>query len=74
MPDDVDPNEFTLENHTKFFVDQGKTYTKGEEKTGFLPDLINELKDQILATVDPDEVQQKILQLAQDAVEEDVVQ
>jgi hypothetical protein len=68
LPKDFDVDTFTLDANPEFFVNEGKA--RGGKKTGFLPSLISRLGDAIMANVDPDDVQQRIVQLAQEAVEE----
>ena len=64
----VDPQSFTLEQNTEFFVDQGRT-NLSVGRTGFLPDFIGKIGDEIKNKVDPDEVLQRMSQLVQMAVD-----
>ena len=68
LPQDYDATNFTLESDMEFFVNEGRKRSGG--KSGFLPSLIDRLGNAILETVDPDDVQQRIVQLAQEAVKE----
>ena len=65
----IDPETFTLENNTEFFVDQGRT-TSDERKTGFLPQVIETLGNEIKTRIDPDEVLATMIQLVQNAVDQ----
>jgi len=68
LPEDYDPATFNLDKNMEFFVNEGRT--RSSNKSGFLPALIDRLGNAILETIDPDDVQQRIVQLAQEAVEE----
>ena len=71
LPENIeDINNFTLDSHPEFFVNEGRS--RSGKKTGFLPALIDRLGNAVIETIDPDEVQQRIVQLAQEAVEENV--
>ena len=69
LPEDIDTGNFSLEQNTDFFIDQGRTNSK-ISRTGFLPDFINKIGSAIVDNVDPDDVLQKMSQLVQMAVEE----
>ena len=69
LPEDIDMENFSLEQNTDFFIDQGRTNSK-ISRTGFLPDFINKIGSAIVTNVDPDDVLQKMSQLVQMAVAE----
>ena len=69
LPEGVDAEEFTLEKNTGFFVDGGRQSDMGETRTGYLPELLKTLSDEIINQVDPDEVLATMIQLVQDAVD-----
>jgi hypothetical protein len=72
MPEDVDKANFSLEQNTDFFINEGRT-NKKINRTGFLPDFINKIGAEIVANVDPDAVLQKMGQLVQLAVDQENV-
>jgi hypothetical protein len=67
IPRNIDQETFNLDNNIDFFIDQGRTINK--QRTGFLPDLMNKLGQSIMETIDPDDVQEKVVRLAQEFAE-----
>jgi len=67
--DPVDPENFTLEGNTKFFVNEGRTSDNTVRRTGVLPSLLKNLGKEIINQVDPDEVVATMIQLIQNAVD-----
>ena len=65
----IDPNQFTLENNTTFFVNEGRT-VQGS-KTGFMPDFFNDTANKIKESIDPDEVLTRMVQLVQSIADQD---
>ena len=70
LPEGANNENFTLENNTEFFVDQGRT-TSNEQKTGFIPQLFEELGNKIKSDIDPDDVLATMVQIVQNAVDQD---
>lgn len=69
LPEGIDTESFNFSDNMDFFINEGRTVSK--QKTGFFPDLINKLGDAILSDIDPDDVQQKVVQLAEEFAEID---
>jgi hypothetical protein len=69
IPRGIDQETFNLDNNIDFFIDQGRTINK--QRTGLLPDLMNKLGQSIMETIDPDDVQEKVVRLAQEFAEVD---
>jgi len=59
---------FTLENNTEFFVNEGRT-NRNVKRTGFLPQIMENLGKEIINQIDPDEVLATMIQLVQNAVD-----
>lgn len=57
-----------IEDNPRFFIDQGRT-TAQVPKTGFVPDVLSELGQEIVSRVDPDDVLERMIQLVQTAVD-----
>jgi len=68
LPKGIEIENFSLDKNPEFFVNEGKT--RSSKKTGFLPALVERLGNGILEIIDPDDVQQRIIQLAEEAVAE----
>ena len=68
LPEGIEIENFSLDKNPEFFVNEGKT--RSGKKTGFLPALVERLGNAILEIIDPDDVQQRIIQLAEEAVAE----
>jgi hypothetical protein len=70
LPQDEDVNlgNFNLVTQPDFFINEGMI--KSGTRTGFLPALFNRLGEAILENTDPNDIQQRIVLLAQEAVEE----
>jgi hypothetical protein len=64
LPPGADVEHFNILENMDFFINEGRTVSK--EKTGFLPDLINNLGNAIVEKINPDEVLQKVIQLAEE--------
>jgi len=62
-----DPETFTVEKNTEFFINEGRKADMGLERSGFLPDLLNDLSAQIIEQVDPDEVIAEMIRIIQSA-------
>lgn len=67
LPEGIDAQSFNFSDNMNFFINEGRTMSR--QKTGFFPDLINKLGNAILTNIDPDDVQQKVVQLAQEFAE-----
>jgi len=68
LPEDYDPQNFNFDQNIQFFVSEGRR--RASNKSGFLPQLMDRLGQAILDNINPDVVQGKIIELAQEAVEE----
>lgn len=69
LPEGINAQSFTFESNMEFFINEGRTISK--QKTGFFPEFINNIGMTLLTQIDPDDVQEKIVQLAQEFVQED---
>lgn len=68
LPEDFDPEHFNFDTNIKFFVSEGRK--RASNKSGFLPQLMDRLGEAIMDTINPDAVQGKIIELAQEAVDQ----
>lgn len=55
--------EFTLENHINFFVNEGRTVSGS--KTGYLPDFFAQTGENVKNNIDPDAVLEQMVELVQ---------
>lgn len=68
IPENIDRENFNMNTNPEFWVNEGKKMVT--KKTGFFPALIDRLGKAILERIDPDDVQQKIGQLAEEFMEQ----
>ena len=68
LPEDFDPAHFNFDTNIKFFVSEGRK--RASNKSGFFPQLMDRLGQAILDNVKPDDVMGKIINLAQEAVDQ----
>lgn len=71
--DPYDPETFTVEQNIEFFIDGGRSSWMDIRRTGYLPTLLKSLGDEIINQIDPDDVLATMIELVQNAVDEEPV-